>query len=88
MKIFEERHPQLEGLKVMWNLPEDMLNTILWVNTAESNLELEKPLAIGYACQYIEYMTEVLDVESPENAWEDWCITYDIEHEIENNPYL
>lgn len=84
----KENHPQLAGLKALWNLPDETLNKILWANTVDSNIELEKPLAIGLACQYIEYMEEFEGTSNPAEAWESWCIQRNIEHEIENNPYL
>lgn len=28
-------HPQLEALKALWNLSEEILNNILWANTHE-----------------------------------------------------
>jgi hypothetical protein len=86
MKQYKEIHPQLKALQVLWNIPEETLNTILWVNTWEENKN--KSLAIGYACQYIEWMVEVCEVNSPEEAWEEWCLMQDIEHEVDNNPYL
>lgn len=78
-------HHQLEALKLMWDLPEDILNKILWVNTPYSSED--KDLAIGLACQYLNFMEGVDYPYSPSHAWEEWCISNKIEHEIENNPY-
>ena len=78
-----EKHPQLEGLKALWNYPEEILNRVLWANDNNGDLK-----AIGYADEYIDYMEAICDTNKPEEAWESWCISNNIEHEIDNNPYL
>ena len=79
-------HPQLAGLQALWNYPDDVLNAVLWANTEDDNDERE--LAIGYASQYINYMESVVGTDNPAEAWYDWCIHNNIEHEADNNPYL
>jgi len=81
------RHPQLEGLKELWNYPEEMLNRVLWANDNGDGAG-EREHTIGYASEYIDYMEAVAEVDLPEDAWEEWCMRNDIEHEIDNNPYL
>lgn len=75
-------HPQLEALKALWNLSEEILNNILWANTHEGQEEQ----SIGLANDYIDYMDSQVIYE-PIDAWELWCIDNSIEHEISNNPY-
>lgn len=81
------KHPQLEGLKAVWKYPEEMLNKILWVNSDDIEAG-KRELAIGHASKYIDYMEAVCGTDNPAEAWEDWCISNDMEHEINNNPYL
>lgn len=80
-------HPQLDGLKALWNLPVELLNRILWANDSGGSAN-EREVTIGYASQYIDYMVSIVDTEDPAEAWSDWCEFNDIEHEIDNNPYL
>jgi hypothetical protein len=80
----EGKHPHLNALKTMWNLPEETLNKILWANTFDGI----KNQAIGLANEYIDYMEASCDTYDPAEAWESWCQHNDIEHEIDNNPYL
>lgn len=81
MQESEMKHHQLEGLKALWNYPEEMLNKVLW---AQGNDET----AIGFASEYIDYMEAVCDTDNPVDAWESWCIRNNMEREIENNPYI
>lgn len=83
-KNISNDHPHLKVLKSMWNLPNEMLNDILWENT-NKNIKHE---VIGLANEYIEYMTSIVETDNPSEAWEDWCKDNFIEHEIVNNPYL
>jgi hypothetical protein len=82
-----KRHPQLEGLKALWNYTEEVLNEILWANDNGGQAG-EREHAIGYASEYIDYMEAVCGTEDPAEAWKSWCESNDIEHEIDNNPYL
>ena len=83
----KDKHPQLEGLKALWNYPEEILNKVLWANT-NGNEASQREQSIGYASEYLDFMDASVGVDLPEDAWEEWCISNDIEHEIENNPYL
>lgn len=31
-------HPQLNGLKALWNLPDKTLNAILWANNSDGDI--------------------------------------------------
>jgi len=85
-KHIQEKHSQLEALKVLWNYPEDVLNKILWVNTSEDHEG--KELAVGLASEYIDFMDAVVETDNPAEAWNYWCLINKIEHESSNNPYL
>lgn len=77
-------HPNLAGLKALWNIPEETLNKILWANHDWNS----KGEDIGRANKYIEFMDAIIETSNPAEAWEQWCIENKIEHEIENNPYI
>ena len=85
-KKSNNNHPQLHALKILWNFSDDILNKVLWANT--STVPEDRELAIGLASQYIDFMDAVVETDKPEDAWEEWCILNNIEHEIDNNPYL
>lgn len=84
--VKKENHPQLSMLKAMWNYPDEVLNKVLWANTPNDPDERQR--AIGDAQHYLDFMESVVETDKPEDAWEQFCIIYKIEHEIENNPYL
>lgn len=89
MELIKEEHPQLNGLKALWKFPDAYLNQMLWIYTPSSPDCIgwdEKAGAIGAACEYIEFM-EGYEYDDPEEAWEQYCYLYNIEHEITNNPF-
>lgn len=82
MRENHRKHPQLSGLKALWNLPEDTLNEILWAFHEQS----ESELTIGYACKYIDFMTAIADTNNPAEAWDLFCEEEDF-FEGRENPF-
>lgn len=78
-------HPQLAGLRALWNFSDEILNAVLWANTGDWS---DKEVSIGYASEYIDFMEAVAGVNNPADAWIEWCYANNIEHEINSNPYL
>ena len=77
-------HPNLQALISLWDIDKEVLNKILWVN----HVKYDRSNDIGRANEYLEFMEEIVETTNPANAWEEWCLNNDIEHEISNNPYL
>jgi hypothetical protein len=84
MKNNKGDHPQLAGLKALWNYPDDTLNKVLWASTDWS----AKEESIGHASAYLDHMDAIAETDDPKEAWESWCTLNKIEHEIPNNPYI
>ena len=93
-KAFEEvyttetptEHPQLQGLKAMWDLDDDKLNQILWVFTNEGFRSYE---AIGYADDFLSYIDgSDFDISDLESAWDGYASQADQGVEFEVNPFI
>ena len=80
----QKRHVQLAGLKTLWKHPDEVLNASLSAFTDNGE---HKEQAIGLASEYLDFMEAVIGTDDPSEAWEEWCMIYDIEHEINNNPF-
>lgn len=93
----QEKHPQLSGLKALWNHPDETLNRVLWAFSPADNPDglqglfisaEEKEVTIGHACAYLDFMNAVAETKEPSEAWVMWCEHKDIKDQIRNNPFV
>ena len=80
-------HRQLKALKSLWNLPDDILNNILHVNTSTDDFAFNEG-SVGLASRYIDFMLHIVCTNDPSEAWHEWCLLEGDEDEINDNPYI
>jgi hypothetical protein len=67
----------INSLIRMWGFDEEIICRVVLAMSGSFD-EAEK---------YLSDM-DAFEFEKPEDAWEQWCEAYDIEHEIDSNPFL
>jgi len=80
------RHPDLEGLKALWNIDENILNEILNKLTDHDYRQYE---VIGVANAFLSYM-DGLDTDDLAEAWAEYdsSAEFGSPNDLESNPFL
>lgn len=70
----------LKALLNMWTFDPEAIKKVFYHFSSNGR-------HIDDANEYLELM-DGLEVTNPAEAWDDYCMDNDLEHEIDNNPFI